>query len=435
MSSSARQCAPARATSGHRRIFPQQQQSDAQPIDWAEALGLKPQDPTTPQKRRNGPGEFTMTLRPRQRGQTPDRQVEARLMEADATWREEHGLPQATEAPRTATPVRWHDWTRLLKAKATPQEWQLAQTYLSTFRERHELFVNKSQQGPTTERYALMWALTPEARVEFFNEMAELGNWRTGTRCTNWRHFLATGPAVRHRHPEVTETPLDLAQDRRLAVNHEARDPEMPIFLSPPEMALVAYRLRLQQTEAAAEAATAGCLAYTQVQRAPDILRAPAIGVRKLKDTTAVAITKSKMQRRTGTYAVHVEGALQSELQQLSAKKRARSEGQSSDAEADGERLFSTQAQKQLARAMPKGKTLRAIRKGGAIAAATGGTSDEDLQAQMRHANVKQTLGYLGASTWSSSTRARGVAIQRSIGLDEILKQCFEDQSTNSTRK
>jgi hypothetical protein len=183
------------------------------------------------------------------------------------------------------------------------------------------------------------------------------------------------------------------------------------VIVSPPELCMMIRRLEVQNTNIATEAAAAAELSFTQIQRVPDVLQIEARRVTPVGPSLAIQIGKGKVTARTGAMTVHVSStsALAEKIRVIQRRKT------------EDELLFDKGAGQLLSMVIPPGRDVRALRKGGAIAASLNGLEDDQLQLQMRHTTRARTLKYLGHGMYNGTDIARGLRVQQLLQVTDRL--------------
>lgn len=260
-------------------------------------------------------------------------------------------------------------------------------------------------------KWTVFWALPPDKRHNLLVRCGTVAIWRPGTMVTRMGMLLKVGKILEDGCNSVKVLNCDKQFMLNLEHIHNTTPPGHPIIITPPEIMKMCAKMDNMGTTAATSASVALRLAYSTLQRLPDVLQIQARYVTPhTRATTAVTLTKGKMTRCHGAHTVHVGGKLAGEV--LEVKRVALSDS-----------LFHAKAKAIIQSVMPDGRTMKASRKGATIACCINGVGDAELNAQLLHPQMKTTKKYTHHGKYSATALNRGLQLQQSVGLEEMRRR------------
>lgn len=368
---------------------------------------------TRKRARTETPPELHLTLRdkPHRRGLTPTEQTE--VEREDAEWRAVHNIPRVDRCQRRSATLATPSVIRQHIARQSPSEDEMLmmRDIKANFGSRNALFQCTPRHEHNRERFAALWGMTAEHRVAAFTSLAQECAWDTSTQKGYWQVLLGALPGLQQLMPKLAVTPLDERFMRILSEEHKTAPPKPPNVFSPPEIVAACRTLRRQEN---LQAAVALELAYTSLQRLPDIMQAEHSLIVRVKDVLAIPLHQGKVANRTGTWTIHASGPLARDIEQLKLVRVATT----------STKLFDANAQKVIRTVLPRDVPLTGVRKGGAIAQMLqGNTTLADTQKQMRHKEPSMTIMYLGRGVYDMEAATRATNIAAAIGIAARIRQ------------
>lgn len=315
----------------------------------------------------------------------------------DKIYREKHGLPPATT--RMTPPAPGITEARIRQICTEYPQILPARTVLSTFQRLDKCWSSSSVE----QRWAHLWTLSAKDRMICFERIATEAQWKASTKCQYFEAIMQTGLALSDAHgPQMLPTAAEHRMLTLLRFAH-SKAPQPPlVIVTPPEVELMRLKLEAKNMHASSTLLRA---TYCSLSRVPDVAGCLTTHVFRVNSACALLLNSTKTSAYIGPHTLHFDGALANDLEQLARTRKAQNEPQ----------LFPHTAKRQLAAALPEGRSLLSVRKGAAVAASLAGTHTAQISAQMGHTNLRRTIYYLGGGLYNVEGQQRSIHLQHII--------------------
>lgn len=330
---------------------------------------------------------------------------------ADQEWRSQNNVPVIPPTRRTApiaTVALVRDTATALPLTANEKE--TLDLLLSSWDNRHPQFRTSVRHEATRARLLPLCALSPAHRFKAFEQIRVHCEWDTSTAKTYWEVLMGTMEIAQSLIPSLQVSALDRQVMHNLRVAHDTAPPKPPSIISPPQLQQACVTLRRQEKMGPALALE---LAYTTLQRMPDVVKAETNLLVRVGNMAALSLHAGKVAHITGTWTIHAHKELATDLLAHAATQQA----------AGDTLLFGKNASRAIKAVLPPSTSLLAIRKGAAISHALAGGDLEDAQSMMRHRSDDRTIYYLGCGVYDMTAARRAARVADLVAVAPLIRQ------------